>query len=918
MRLPVIVFIHGESFEWNSGNPYDGSILASHGGLVVVTINFRLGVLGFLNANSDTGPFRSPANYGLMDQIAALHWIQENIAAFGGDPGSVTILGHGTGAACANFLMVSPAIPDGMLFHRVILMSGSTLSPWSLVKDPWRHALAVARHVNCTTTPTGTGAGMQSMAGGMGPGDPVGHDEAAEEDDGGGGGGGGVADERLQRLLPPSPRLLRCLREKPLSELTSAPIPTTPFAATAFGPSVDGVVVDADAAGGLLPPPRSTSFGGGGPGSFSGSGSSASSSGGPGSSLGSGPGSLDGTGGSFDSDANGASAAAEAERRRRRKKYVDRLARYDLLFGVVRAEAYFAFTAEDLQYGIETDRRSRLLRTFVRNTYRYHLSEILATVVNEYTDWERPVQHPVNIRDETLEALSDATVVAPLVQTGDYHASAAAALNSPPQPPLGIDPAPAPAPSTSGSAPKTKSTYFYVFEYQTKYGDYPQRQGCVHGEELPYVFGAPLAPQTATPFPKNFTKAETQLSEATIIYWSNFARTGNPNEPQEAEAARGVRQERNRFRNIDWSPYEGMHKKYLSFDTKPRLRNHYRAHRLSFWLNLVPDLHRPGGDGVPATHHLLPSDVASYDGQSAMVPPPPPPRLGPPGTHTPFNLTALLVPPRGQWDEDGPEGQIGESEAEAVASAAASGHGPAPNRTHSTSSSSSSSSSSSGNSPVEAASAAGSENDDGFAAYSTALSVTIAIGCSLLILNVLIFAGVYYQRDKHRLEAKKRSENGRMPNISGEVGDSASSSGGLPSAKASPQTAGGGNGRTQLPPPEFADLPHHHHHHHHHHPAMGGAGLVAVPVPVPPPPKVSSASPGSQSQLPPKAGSAGDEAGLNKVPRSECQPLLPQGIQLLQQTFRTSPIVQSGTATVKKAHQRQAGKVVNNAEELRV
>ncbi|KAG8227704.1 hypothetical protein J437_LFUL007986 [Ladona fulva] len=245
LRLPVIVFIHGESFEWNSGNPYDGSLLAAHGGLVVVTINFRLGVLGFLNANSDSAHFRSPANYGLMDQIAALHWIQENIAAFGGDPGSVTILGHGTGAACANFLMVSPAIPDGMLFHRVILMSGSALSPWALVKDPWRHALAVARHVNCTSSPA---QGLSLQGADLG-------EEGHEEEEG----SASVTDERLQRLLPPSPRLLRCLREKPLSELTSAPIPTTPFAASAFGPSVDGVVVDADAAGGLLPPPRSSS-----------------------------------------------------------------------------------------------------------------------------------------------------------------------------------------------------------------------------------------------------------------------------------------------------------------------------------------------------------------------------------------------------------------------------------------------------------------------------------------------------------------------------------------------------------------------------------------------------------------------------------------------------------------------------------
>jgi neuroligin len=70
---------------------------------------------GFLNANTDRF-MRSPANYGLMDQIAALHWVQENIAAFGGDPSNVTIVGHSTGAACINLLMTSSAIPDGKCF----------------------------------------------------------------------------------------------------------------------------------------------------------------------------------------------------------------------------------------------------------------------------------------------------------------------------------------------------------------------------------------------------------------------------------------------------------------------------------------------------------------------------------------------------------------------------------------------------------------------------------------------------------------------------------------------------------------------------------------------------------------------------------------------------------------------------------
>lgn len=75
-------------------------------------IRGRLFCLGFLNLNSNQH-LKSPSNYGLMDQIAALHWIQENIAVFGGDPTNVTLMGHGTGAACVGFLMASSAVPDG-------------------------------------------------------------------------------------------------------------------------------------------------------------------------------------------------------------------------------------------------------------------------------------------------------------------------------------------------------------------------------------------------------------------------------------------------------------------------------------------------------------------------------------------------------------------------------------------------------------------------------------------------------------------------------------------------------------------------------------------------------------------------------------------------------------------------------------
>jgi len=90
-------------------------------------------IAGFLNANTDSH-LRSPANYGLMDQIAALHWVQENIAYFGGDPKNVTLVGHGTGAACVNFLMTSHAVPDGELRFQLTFVA--KLPPlWFSVED---------------------------------------------------------------------------------------------------------------------------------------------------------------------------------------------------------------------------------------------------------------------------------------------------------------------------------------------------------------------------------------------------------------------------------------------------------------------------------------------------------------------------------------------------------------------------------------------------------------------------------------------------------------------------------------------------------------------------------------------------------------------------------------------------------------
>ncbi|XP_043789968.1 uncharacterized protein LOC122713500 isoform X1 [Apis laboriosa] len=148
-KYPVMVFIHGESFEWNSGNPYDGTILAAYGNVVFVTINFRLGILGFLRPGirDDTA-----SNFGLLDQIAALLWLRENIAEFGGDPNSITLVGHGTGAIFANLLLISPVANKKGLFSRAILMSGSALSADAIGKAPLQITKQVAHALHCPTT----------------------------------------------------------------------------------------------------------------------------------------------------------------------------------------------------------------------------------------------------------------------------------------------------------------------------------------------------------------------------------------------------------------------------------------------------------------------------------------------------------------------------------------------------------------------------------------------------------------------------------------------------------------------------------------------------------------------------------------------------------------------------------------------
>ncbi|XP_033727602.1 bile salt-activated lipase-like [Pecten maximus] len=135
-------WIHGGGFITGSGLGYDGSFLAKKD-VIVVTINYRLGIFGFLS----TEDARMPSNFGLWDMIEALKWVNKNIAAFGGDPESVTVFGESAGGFAVSLLAMIPRTEG--LFKRVITQSGSALAFMSISKNPARSAKNMGQLVGC-------------------------------------------------------------------------------------------------------------------------------------------------------------------------------------------------------------------------------------------------------------------------------------------------------------------------------------------------------------------------------------------------------------------------------------------------------------------------------------------------------------------------------------------------------------------------------------------------------------------------------------------------------------------------------------------------------------------------------------------------------------------------------------------------
>ncbi|CAL1530819.1 unnamed protein product [Lymnaea stagnalis] len=148
IKYPVYVFIHGGGYAMGNGNCIDGSVLAGYGEVIIVTINYRLGALGFLSTSDGV----IPGNLGLWDQHQAIKWVSENIQAFGGDPTRISVGGGSAGGFSSIFLALYSG--SDKLFQRIISHSGTPASPKSVNKNPYNSTLNVANALGCNITGT--------------------------------------------------------------------------------------------------------------------------------------------------------------------------------------------------------------------------------------------------------------------------------------------------------------------------------------------------------------------------------------------------------------------------------------------------------------------------------------------------------------------------------------------------------------------------------------------------------------------------------------------------------------------------------------------------------------------------------------------------------------------------------------------
>ncbi|KAM6984452.1 neuroligin-2b isoform 2-T2 [Tautogolabrus adspersus] len=329
---------------------------------------------------------------------------------------------------------------------------------------------------------------------------------------------------------------------------------------------------------------------------------------------------------------------------------------YDILLGVNQGEGLKFVDDSEGEDGISAASFDYTISNFVDNLYGYPDDILRETIKFMYTDWAD--RDNTDMRRKTLLALfTDHQWVAPAVATAKLHAE----FQSP--------------------------VFFYTFHHHCQTEARPEWADAAHGDEIPYVFGIPMVGATDL-FPCNFSKNDVMLSAVVMTYWTNFAKTGDPNLPVPQDTT-FIHTKPNRFEEVIWTKFSSKDKQYLHIGLKPRVRDNYRANKVAFWLELVPHLH--------SLHKEIISSITT--------------RL-PPGGNNRWKATQR---PGGHSTPAPPDPDPDSSERPRFS--------PFPSETRD---------------------------------YSTELSVTVAVGASLLFLNVLAFAALYYKRDKRHELMQRR------------------------------------------------------------------------------------------------------------------------------------------------------------------
>ncbi|XP_063085097.1 neuroligin-1 isoform X7 [Cavia porcellus] len=331
---------------------------------------------------------------------------------------------------------------------------------------------------------------------------------------------------------------------------------------------------------------------------------------------------------------------------------------YDIMLGVNQGEGLkFVENIVDSDDGISASDFDFAVSNFVDNLYGYPEGKdvLRETIKFMYTDWAD--RHNPETRRKTLLALfTDHQWVAPAVATADLH-------------------------SNFGSP-----TYFYAFYHHCQTDQVPAWADAAHGDEVPYVLGIPMIGPTEL-FPCNFSKNDVMLSAVVMTYWTNFAKTGDPNQPVPQDT-KFIHTKPNRFEEVAWTRYSQKDQLYLHIGLKPRVKEHYRANKVNLWLELVPHLHNL-------------NDISQYTSTTTKVP----------------STDITLRPTR--------KNSVSVTAAFPTAKQ---------------------------DDPKQQPSPFSVDQRD----YSTELSVTIAVGASLLFLNILAFAALYYKKDKRRHDVHRR------------------------------------------------------------------------------------------------------------------------------------------------------------------